>query len=164
MGQVRYPQVSLAVSVTFGVIARHSDMHGLAPRVVVRTVGRFVGDEVYSDSGNYLGELRSAGQERRLTTSNYKRAESRKHLHRRWRSPMKDALIDSRKRCIAGIRIFLHQRFSKRKYEKRFVREPRFCRRPLAHDHMGTQVQRRWRPNPNRCHKWSRPYPLTQML
>jgi hypothetical protein len=36
-------------------------------------VGRFVGDEVYAASGNYLGELRSTGQERRLTTSNYKK-------------------------------------------------------------------------------------------
>jgi len=35
-------------------------------------VGRFVRDEVYDANGNYLGELRSTGQELRLTSSNYK--------------------------------------------------------------------------------------------
>ena len=37
-----------------------------------RSVGRFVGDEVYGANGKYLGELRSTGQDRRLTASNYK--------------------------------------------------------------------------------------------
>jgi hypothetical protein len=37
-------------------------------------VGRFVGDEVYGTSGDYLGELRSTGQEQRLATSNYKKS------------------------------------------------------------------------------------------
>ena len=37
-------------------------------------VGRFVGDEVYGTNGDYLGELRSTGQEQRLATSNYKKS------------------------------------------------------------------------------------------